>query len=214
MYETRTKHYSELEYCDFGWNINKLDTIPSNVNSWGVGDLSFFSSRKSWAEASSLGFNRNDSQLKIRDNYNPNMVWSNIVIDTFDTFELRDSNFVKILNGSFIEEYEKLDTICFEYDLVGNTKNILSNKGSESISNNENQYKTDEELFMELYNSFDAPDIVDFDAKNFIQECEEIYKMSTKEFMENFGENDFEGNVDMQLWYHHAKLLKIDGENE
>lgn len=65
--------------------------------------------------------------------------------------------------------------------------------------------KTDDELFQEMYASFEVPDIKEFDVKGFINYCESVYKMSNEEFLKHFKDVNYEGNVDMQLWYHHGK---------
>lgn len=75
------------------------------------------------------------------------------------------------------------------------------------MSTMNNPFITDEELFQELYDSFDVPDITCFDSKSFIKSCEEKYGMDTVTFMKWFKEIGYEGNVDMQLWFKHAETI-------
>ena len=72
--------------------------------------------------------------------------------------------------------------------------------------------KTDEELFAELYASEDIPNVEDFDVESFVQYCENVYGMSTEQFKVWFEAEEYEGNVDMQRWYHFTKHKMSDGE--
>ncbi len=58
-----------------------------------------------------------------------------------------------------------------------------------------------EKLFKEAYNKSEAEDIIDVDITGFIKCCERLYKMRTEDFRILFKKNNYEGNVDMQLWY-------------
>lgn len=64
-----------------------------------------------------------------------------------------------------------------------------------------NYDETIERLFQEAYEDLDAQDISEFNLKGFIENCEQTYKMTTEEFHKWYKENDYEGNVDKQLWY-------------
>lgn len=111
-----------------------------------------------------------------------------------------------VQNGD--RKYETMGEGYLDTDFY--STNILKRSGN--ISEKDNLSKSDEELFKELYDSFEVPDIKEFNSQEFIRKCEAIYKISTEEFIKEFTANDFEGNVDQQLWFHHAKLLKDDGE--
>ena len=205
MYDIQTNYSNEVEYSGCNLNTNKLYSPLESDRIWVLNI-----ENPNREDKYSFG----ESLTEISSSYYQKNLYINTKKFNGATSkdERRDSKVVDFIK-MYIDECENQDSTCFGFDLVGDTKIIL-NKGSESISNNENQVKTDEQLFKELYDSFDAPDIVDFDAMGFIQDCEEIYKMSTKDFMQLYIEKEFEGNVDMQLWFHHAKLLGIDGENK
>lgn len=61
--------------------------------------------------------------------------------------------------------------------------------------------RINEELFKKAYEGCQATNITDFDVDSFINHCESLYKMSTKDFLIWFRKNDLEGNVEQQLWY-------------
>lgn len=61
--------------------------------------------------------------------------------------------------------------------------------------------KIENKLFEEVYNSIIADDFKTVDIPSFINYCENVYKMTTEEFRKWFEINDYEGNVDQQLWY-------------
>lgn len=57
-------------------------------------------------------------------------------------------------------------------------------------------------LFKEAYESINtAEDIANIDMSEFISHCELVYKMNTSNFRKWFEDNNFEGNVEQQLWY-------------
>ena len=65
--------------------------------------------------------------------------------------------------------------------------------------------KSTEELFQEAYDNCEAQDISEVDIKGFIEHCEALYKMTTSEFHRWYEANEFEGNVEQQLWYQYKK---------
>lgn len=75
------------------------------------------------------------------------------------------------------------------------------------MSTKENQIRTEEELFHELYSFLGFPDITRFDINSFVKKCEEKYGMDTKRFLEWFRTNGYEGNVEMLLWFRHADSI-------
>lgn len=65
--------------------------------------------------------------------------------------------------------------------------------------------KSTEELFKDAYDNCEAQDIRTINIEAFIENCESTYKMTTEEFLKWFEENNYEGNVEQQLWYKHSK---------
>lgn len=67
---------------------------------------------------------------------------------------------------------------------------------------------SDKELFEQVFNECSAI-ATDFDEEQFIRNCESTYKMTSSEFKAYFEEKEYEGNVDMQIWY---QILKVREE--
>lgn len=69
------------------------------------------------------------------------------------------------------------------------------------------------DLFKETYDSLDAQDINVLDIESFIIYCESTYKMKTDVFLKWYEENEYEGNIDMQLWHQHCNHLYKGDDN-
>lgn len=53
--------------------------------------------------------------------------------------------------------------------------------------------------------SIDNAKTISFDAENFIESCEEKYKISTDDFLKKYEQGTLEINSEMKLWYKFAK---------
>lgn len=57
----------------------------------------------------------------------------------------------------------------------------------------------------------DIPMITEDEVMTYIKKCEQAYSMTTKEFLQLFADEGYEGNVELQLWAQYAEGLGLNG---